>query len=1413
MKKLLFPLISSLLVLYLISISSISHAQKWGKYIGKAEDKYEDGDYKKALKQLDKLKKKSLSKLGNPNKYLAFAFIKEAKNYWAMGHVYNLDQLIANSLLVSERANGVESTDHALILLEAADIYIHYGNFKTAEEYLDKAESILKKLDRYNDDFNARITLGRAEILHGKGFYSKAGELIESQEEYYKNRAVDEVTYVDKESAKIKTRKLSKDEVLRRYRDYVNLMTLKAKNLSKKGDWKPADAIFHQTDNWTDKYLGKKDLASIENTLEWARMLRDHGNEELYVKYLDHARSKLRGKYKPYHYLNIEVQQDLIRGLQQIGKTGKMKAERVNYDKSTRKYFGQKSMHWYQRQILDLDIRLSADKTRTIIPKALNLLNETTVFPKIHPDRIQLLEFLSTAAAATNDYHSAEKYLLQILEIKEKLYGKQSPEYALSEVKLANYYISYMDKIKEAEKIYEESYESILKDEITIEHVDYVDIQKHLAELYQITDRYDLASKTLGHALTAIQTKYDNQDPDYAIALDQIADLQISIGEYENAAKNNETAQKILRDDNKKSTDYAETLVTSAKIMAIKGMFDEAESALGKSRKIMGRSRLLDRMEASGDSEVELASLLIDIGEYSQTEKVIQETIKNYQKAFGPESRKLIRPLTEFSRLRLITGDYTDAEKLARRAFDISKKIYGENSSKTAEAQSQLARVYTVIGDYEKAEENITKTISVYEKQFGKEHVDVAKAISQLALIKYFKKGDNREIEQLFTRAKNIVFSKLGASSPLYGEALKNLAIVYIRMDRNQEALALLSQAEKLWVQKLGRRNNVNLASIYTIEGDLYYKEHQYEKSEDKYKDARKLYDRAFSKNHPDYVKVLSKLSKVAYMQDNLKKSKRLIDEALSNYRQFIQIYFPALSEREKAKFWNTIKPDFEFYNTLAVRLYHSDNSVLEEMYNNALISKALLLNSSIKIRERIINSGDQELISKFADWNRKKEVMTSALSMSEEELIEAGIDLNALKSEVELLEKELSEKSELFGQSFEEKKITWENVKNSLKANEVAIEMIRFRYFDHTFTDSVMYALMHVKLNNKRRPELILLRDGKHLEHKFLNYYRNSIKYKLKDVYSYERFWEPISREVGNFSTIYLSPDGVYNQINLEAIPVGDGKYVLDNSNIILLSNTKDIYFKRQKEAMEEQADKNAAIMFGNPDFYLTASTETNRAITDLPGTQKEIEELHNLLSSRGWSTEDYVRKEASEEKVKELDNPRVFHVATHGFFTSNDDIGEGIAEIEISEVRAIQNPLLRTGLLLTGAGDLLNRTTYNYNIENGILTAYEAMNLNLDYTDLVVLSACETGLGDVQIGEGVFGLQRAFLVAGAETLIMSLFKVSDEATQELMVNFYKKWLETGNKRESFVASKKEIRSKYPEPIYWGAFIMMGID
>jgi len=684
----------------------------------------------------------------------------------------------------------------------------------------------------------------------------------------------------------------------------------------------------------------------------------------------------------------------------------------------------------------------------------------------------------------------------------------------------------------------------------------------------------------------------------------------------------------------------------------------------------------------------------------------------------------------------------------------------------------------------------------------------VAKSLSQFALIKFHKGDDKKAVEKLMIEARDIMAEKLGKENPQYAEILKNVAVLYISQGRYDIAFNSLTIAESIWRVKTGTKNNINAASIYTLTGDVYYQIKNYRKAEEFYNKSKDLYEKFFSVNHPEYVKVLSKLSKVYFMEKDYKRAKRMIEQSLANYEQFIKEYFPALSEREKAKYWNTIKGDFEYYNTLAFSNMEDFRDLTGKVYNAQLMTKALLLSSSIKIRERIMNSTDETLKLQYNNWVQKKEMLTLALSMSPAQLAENEIDPAALTQEVERLEKELSEKSELFSQNFETKRIVFEDVRKSLQSNEVAIEMVRYRHFNHNFTDSVVYAALYLT-SNLSKPKAIMMKDGHNMETRFFKYYRNSITGKIPDQVSYRVFWKPIVDEIGQAATIYMSADGIYNQINLESIPTPDGRYVVDNANIVLVSNTKDIYLRKIKS--RAAPGENTASMFGNPTFYLTASADS-RNITSLPGTEKEVNQLQFILTQKGWQTSEYLEVSAAEEKIKELNSPKIFHIATHGLYRPSEEVTLQ-KEIEGGEIMLTQNPLMRTGLLLKGAGDLLDKTDYNYNMENGILTAYEAMSLNLDKTDLVVLSACETGLGDLEAGEGVYGLQRAFLVAGAKVLIMSMFKVDDEATQKLMLKFYQKWLNTNNLRQSFIDAKKELRVDYPEPIYWGAFMMIGLE
>ena len=316
--------------------------------------------------------------------------------------------------------------------------------------------------------------------------------------------------------------------------------------------------------------------------------------------------------------------------------------------------------------------------------------------------------------------------------------------------------------------------------------------------------------------------------------------------------------------------------------------------------------------------------------------------------------------------------------------------------------------------------------------------------------------------------------------------------------------------------------------------------------------------------------------------------------------------------------------------------------------------------------------------------------------------------------------------------------------------------------------------------------------------------------------------------------------------QVSWAAIPRDDGRPLTDSYEIDIVVSTKDILRSRQ------QASTQSVVLIGNPQFNLdedehkravaalqaksqsnVSCSDTNTATTASPAstqdspdaqgpgldlltaTQAEIESLSGLFKKNGWTVESYCRIQALEEVVKHARHPRVLHIATHGFF--EPDPPTATPQSEGRPSTTVEYPMLRSGLYFAGADRALRGSSFTAGVDTGIFTAYEATNLDLFGTELVVLSACETGLGKVENGEGIFGLRRAFQEAGAESVLMSMWSVPDRETKQFMTLFYEKWLAGMEKHRALsgaqAALREELRKewKIDPPHYWAAFVLVG--
>ena len=448
-----------------------------------------------------------------------------------------------------------------------------------------------------------------------------------------------------------------------------------------------------------------------------------------------------------------------------------------------------------------------------------------------------------------------------------------------------------------------------------------------------------------------------------------------------------------------------------------------------------------------------------------------------------------------------------------------------------------------------------------------------------------------------------------------------------------------------------------------------------------------------------------------------------------------------------------------------------------------------MLLSSTTKVKSKILNSGNKELIASYNAWLDNKRQLALYYAMSKEDLAIQQVNTDSIERVTNRLEKELSLKSGIFNEAFGSKNPVVADIQLKLKQGETAIEIVRVGYSLDNQGSKYMALVV-----SSSEVKMAVLANGDELESKYFKYYKNAIKLKRQDTYSYDQYWKPIAEKIGTANSIYLSSDGVYNQLSVNSLVNQDGNYVLDQLNILNVSSLRSLV-----EAKPSNPGSKTSFLLGNPAY---GSSE----IDPLPGTGKEITAISAILKANGFKSSLYQQANATENAIKSVKSPRVLHIATHGFFIKDVKADNNkVFSVPLNNIS--ENVMLRSGLILANAGNLDNILGE----DNGILTAYEVMNLDLANTDLVVLSACETGLGDIMAGEGVYGLQRSFEVAGAKAVIMSLWKVDDAATQLLMTTFYRSWVSTKDKLKSFTIAQKALKAKYPEPYYWGAFIIQG--
>ena len=1397
-----FLLLSAILLCLGLEVQS----QSWEVLFEKPEKMYTKGKYHKVEKKLKKFRKKTIPKVyANDSSMYALANIMEAKALEAMHDYPEMNGLVSKALRQLDQTKETNGFAYSIGMLKLVDLYNGYGSHR-------KADSLLTQLKEFPVAYDNSEVLKKEieirEVLNDiyNGFYLESeprlADLVKTWQPLMNQGYLGEK--LDQEDQEYRQELLA-----RLYVAEINIATWRGEYTRAFELHDKYKSFFNKMSNTSPAYF-KYRLAEIEITFETGDLNKARRLNSNYTY------GKLIGKYK-----EIGIEND-IKIEARVGKPDNAKAAVLQLMKYGNKIRMDKKFSNFKRSYYEAYIKIYENDLRGGLLEIGKIDNETpiTVAPLDHSLRTDLAEFAINTSIDSRKYiyqRSAEDYYIKLGRRIDARYLDNSLFKNLYQISLAGYYLNHTETPNKAFEIFEDEPETMALEQLKATHWRFARAVTDMTEYLVLEGDYLYGVDLLQEVVDGMKANEYTDQTKLGDVMVSLAKMQTFAGDYKTAELNTDEALKLIRrDGEKKSYEYVNALNSAALIYGTMGIYNKAE-------RLLSRGESISRKLEGGDREIrlqsieDLAFLYTRIGNYSETELLLKEVIEARKKIYGSNSRKLIKAYNALGELYIIRGEYPEAEKNIRTSLDICKTVYGENSLVYANNLVALVNFYQEIGNYQAGLQHLDNIFKIRTQKLQQGHILFSEVFRDYGLLHYHLGSDLNRVEQYFQQARQIVQTTFDQTHPSYAEAIKNLGFLYAERGEYDRALPLLTQADEIWTNALGNKNKSS-GEVARLKGDIFTDQGKFEQAEEEYEKSSRYFRKIFSKQHPDYLNALSKLAQVYYINGELDKVESILSETTLAYLEYTKIYFPTLSEEEKANFWAKIKKDFEFYNTVAVDFQYDKPKYLENMYDFALATKSLLLNSSIKTRNAILNSGDTTLIALFEEWLEQKEFLTSTLSRSDEELAEDGINIDNIKGEISSLEKELSEKSTDFAETFEYELYSWNDVRKVLNDNEAAVEIVRYREFDKEFNEEkVRYAALIVTSETKKNPNLVLLENGNDLENKFFTLQRNSVKFKLEDKLSFLNYWRPIATAIGDKDVIYISPDGIYNQINIEALMMDDGKYVIDKQNIRVVNSTKALPINRSKEARKAEKEKQTelnAMLFGNPEYYSDEMVEVSEAtgpnkkvIPQLPGTEREVTIISDLLKNQGWKAITYIGTEASEDAIKKADNYTLLHIATHGFFDEEEKkVTDRFSLFEED------NPLERSGLLAKGGGDvLLGASDKNYNLEDGILTAYEAMNLNFDNTELIVLSACETGRGEIKQGEGVFGLQRSFLVAGADAMIMSLFQVSDEVTEKLMTEFYKQWIEQKKeKREAFNLAQKAVKAEFKDPIYWGAFIMI---
>lgn len=863
----------------------------------------------------------------------------------------------------------------------------------------------------------------------------------------------------------------------------------------------------------------------------------------------------------------------------------------------------------------------------------------------------------------------------------------------------------------------------------------------------------------------------------------------------------------------------------------------------------------------------QVGNLYRDLGQYAQAEHYLRLALDIDNEIYGQNHEWYAQDLKNLASLYNMTANPSQGLPVARQAADIFHRLRGEENSNYLESLNLMAIFYHFLRDYEPAQELYKHVLAKRTESLGEDAPSTLTSMNNLAVL-YSDTGNYEDAERLMRRVFEVRQELFGERSAVVAMSMRNLGDLYSMQGQ-------LDQAVELYTKSLAVRREIEgpthpvVAELEGLIGRVYVRQKNYAEAEPLLQATLEVQLKNPDENLTDIASSYFALARLCYATNRVPEAIEHLDQSLSLDQKLIE-RLSTLTERDIQA--NHEAQSYKLDNLIAMAASTpGDEVAVRKAFDWTLRRKAAVLDTMCRLRA----------VEDVFDLEPEIAREASRLRELRQEIADLGLNPPAGKSPQEILaikeplEQEAQEVESSLRRTLQNRRSTQiaelpnaEQVRQRLPEDSALVEFVRAGVYEDepgsTYFSTEHYFAFVITANDPA-VKMIDLGDGDEID-SLIGQLREETENTpqglrvigeagLEATFAelsnelYQKIFLPLSDALGNATTIMLAPDRALHMVPFAALVDNNGKYLIESLHIGHLSTGRDLL-----RTFNETGRGTAVFAGPNYDLLLADRVEKANEMRDmvpsnfalamrgdetetrsmrwrhLAGAEQEAVDVQQAVTSTDYGpVKMHVGDAALEDLFKEIESPRILHVATHGFFIKQREEEEQFAPdvmptddryaaaVGFARLRNSSDPLMRSGIVLAGANDLISSGESSATAEDGWVTAAEIAMLDLNGTEMVVLSACESGLGDISTREGVFGLRRSFFHAGAHALVTSLFKVPDNETRLLMQRFYQE-LAAGNSKldalreaQLSVIKRRRETNEAAHPFFWASFVLVG--